>query len=184
MGTTAENMTTTPLSASTEQNLASEEEKKKFLEALRRAFKKLAKFFSSLGRASIVQQMKEMQEALEVSMAQNSVTSDTVEDLYELVNDMEGKLETITPETAEKILEEFQKGAKEILELPTANVNDIKVGLKAALERNGAEVNPRSNNYRSRFSRSHTDILLICYAAGKKSESTRRAQYQTEFCKE
>lgn len=148
MGTTAENITTTPLSASTEQNLASEEEKKKFLEALRRAFKKLAKFFSSLGRASIVQQMKEMQEALEVSMAQNSVTSDTVEDLYELVNDMEGKLETITPETAEKILEEFQKGAKEILELPTANVNDIKVGLMAALKDNGAEVNDSLDNVR------------------------------------
>lgn len=123
--------------------IASEEEKKNLLEAIKRIFQKLHSIF---GRASIVQQMKEMQDTLEASLAQSSITSDTVEDLYELVNDMEGRLDTITPENAEKILEEFQNGTKEIIDRRTADVNDIKIGLKTALEKMGAEVNDSLDN--------------------------------------
>lgn len=130
-------------SVNTASAIASEEEKKNLLEAIKRIFQKLHSIF---GRASIVQQMKEMQDTLEASLAQSSITSDTVEDLYELVNDMEGRLDTITPENAEKILEEFQNGTKEIIDRRTADVNDIKIGLKTALEKMGAEVNDSLDN--------------------------------------
>lgn len=125
---------------------ANEEEKRKLLENLREFFKKLGKFFSQLGKASIVQQMKDMQEELEMSLTQNSITSDTVEDLYELVNDLDGKLDTITPKNAEKILEEFQTDSKEILNKePTVDVEKIRINLETALEDYGVEASAFDN---------------------------------------
>lgn len=134
--------------AITHTNSAAEaEETKKALSSLLEKLKKLFEWFSDLRKSnSIIQQMQQLQQDLEMAVANGEMTKDSIESLYELVSDMEGRLDTINPENAEEMMAELEAGVENFINQETdgqklASSEQSETGLigrvKQALEGNG-----------------------------------------------
>lgn len=86
---------------------------KKLLETLKRLFE----WFSELrNKNSIIQQMQQLQDDIEMAVANGEMTKDSIESLYELVSDMEGKLDTINPENVEELMSTLDSATKNIID--------------------------------------------------------------------
>ena len=93
---------------------ASEKEKKDLLSLIRRLWEKIC---SLGGRGSIIQQRLEQQlEELTEEVERNEISKETLEDLANAVKEIDGKLDTITSENVEKIVDEFNKDLERILQ--------------------------------------------------------------------
>lgn len=133
--------------ASTHTNSAAEaEETKKALSSLLEKLKKLFEWFSDLRKSnSIIQQMQQLQQDLEIAVANGEMTKDSIESLYELVSDMEGRLDTINPENAEEMMAALETEAENFIKntdgQKITSSEQSKTGLisevKQALEGNG-----------------------------------------------
>lgn len=142
----------------TNTNTAAEAEKEKNVlkEFWQRIWEIIQKISSLSSRNSIIQQMQQLQQDMETAIANGEMAKDSLESLYELVSDMEGKLDTINPENVEEMLAEFEAGATEIIDrennTKTALDEQSETGLlsevKQELKNNGITCDP---DFDSRF---------------------------------
>lgn len=106
---------------------ASEEEKKKWYEELKELikaiFKKIDWHLTHTGKGALVEQMKQMQEQIEESIAQNEINSDTIEELCEVFKELNGSLDTLTPDKFDEIMVDTKERIEKILESDFIGVN-------------------------------------------------------------
>lgn len=134
---------------------ASEEEKKKWYEELKELlkaiFKKIDWHLTHTGKGALVEQMKQMQEQIEESIAQNEINTDTIEELCEVFKELNGSLDTLTPDKFDEIMVDTKERVKKILDSDFIGVNKeatLAKEINSFLEPQGIEL---GNNFEDRI---------------------------------
>lgn len=97
----AENMNHSPAPAT-------EEEKSKLLEALRKFWELIKYQLTHSSHGMLLQQVERMADAIEESLEQNALNQEKVQELTELFSSVQGEMATITPEKIKEVLENAQ----------------------------------------------------------------------------
>lgn len=106
-------------STATSSAAMTNEEKKKIMDTIKKIFelltlKRLRDALGSRGNI-IMQKLEQRIEELTEAVEQNEISKETLEDLTAVVKNLDGKLDTITAENYEKVVEEFNRDIERIL---------------------------------------------------------------------
>ena len=125
----AENMNHSPAPAT-------EEEKSKLLEALRKFWELIKYQLTHSSHGMLLQQVERMADAIEESLEQNALNQEKVQELTELFSSVQGEMATITPEKIKEVLENAQGIMKGDLFLtPQVDKRDFFEMISAKIEK-------------------------------------------------